>query len=96
MVSEMRLFNNNKINACLNLYVNFYKIFLHTNVMNDFSTCYLDGRVLSYSCKKVRGFVRGGFVQGGFVLHSPTLPTHPLKTNINLILLAVAFKYMSS
>ena len=65
MVSEMRLINNNK---CLSKLICLQNIF-HTSVMNDVSTFYLDGGVLSYPCQKVRGFVRGGrgFVLGGFV-----------------------------
>ena len=64
MVSEMRLINNNKclsklIHVCL-------QNFVHTSIMNDISTFYLDGGVLSHPCEKVRGFCPGGFCPRGF------------------------------
>ena len=65
MVSEMRLINNNK---CLSKLICLQNI-VHTSVMNDVSTFYLDKGVLSYPCKKVREFCPGGggVVRGGFV-----------------------------
>ena len=61
MVSEMRLINNNK---CLSKLICLQNIF-HTNVMNDVSTFYLDGGVLSHPCKKVRGFCPEGVLSEG-------------------------------
>ena len=64
MGSEMRLINNNK---CLSKFICLQNIF-HTNVMNDVtgSTFFLFGweGVLSYPCKKVRGFCLGGLSEG--------------------------------